>query len=103
MLSSAKAAVPGGGSLSVTDANGIIRRATVPIVGQSRSDYYLFKQLAALDRDELVVDRPFVSSLARDRILIPIGRRLVDQKGRFAGIGRRRRDAGSLQRVLPHG
>ena len=85
MLSSAKAAVPGGGSLSVTDANGIIRRATVPIVGQSRSDYYLFKQLAALDRDELVVDRPFVSSLARNRILIPIGRRLVDGKGRFAG------------------
>jgi signal transduction histidine kinase/ActR/RegA family two-component response regulator len=85
MLLSAKAAVPGGGALSVTDARGIIRRATVPILGQSRSDYYLFKHLAALDRDELVVDRPFVSNLAPNRILIPIGRRLVDDKGRFAG------------------
>ena len=86
MLSSAKAAVPGSGSLSVTDAKGIIRRSTAPIVGQSRSDYYLFKQLAALDRDELVVDRPFVSPLPPHRLLIPIGRRLVDQKERFAGI-----------------
>ena len=86
MLSSAKAAVPGSGSLSVTDAKGIIRRSTAPIVGQSRSDDYLFKQLAALNRDELVVDRPFVSPLPPHPLLIPIGRRLVDQKGRFAGI-----------------
>jgi signal transduction histidine kinase/CheY-like chemotaxis protein len=85
MLSSAKAAVPGSGSLSVTDAKGIIRRSTAAIVGQSRADNYLFKQLAALTRDDLVVDRPFISPQPPHRLLIPIGRRLVDDKGRFAG------------------
>ncbi len=85
MLSSAKAAVPGSGSLSITDAKGIIRRSTAPIVGQSRSDTYLFKHLAALDRDELVVDRPVVSPQPPHLLMIPIGRRLVDAKGRFAG------------------
>ena len=85
MLSSAKAAVPGSGSLSVTDAKGIIRRSTAPIVGQSRADYYLFKQLAGLKGDELVVDRPFVSPVPPHPLLIPIGRRLEDKEGRFAG------------------
>ena len=85
MLSSAKAAVPGSGSLSVADARGVIRRSTAPLAAQSRSDNYLFKNLAALDRDELVIDRPFVSPLTPDRVLIPIGRRLVDEKGQFAG------------------
>ncbi len=86
MLSAARAAVPGSGSLSVTDASGIIRRSTQPsIVGQSRRSHYLFQQLAAIDRDELVVDRPFESPLAPRRFLIPIGRRLVTERGAFDG------------------
>ena len=86
ILSAARGAIPGGGSLSVTDAAGIIRRSTLPaIVGQSRRDNYVFKQLAAIDRDELVVDRPFVTPLQRGRYIMPLGRRLTDADGRFEG------------------
>jgi signal transduction histidine kinase/ActR/RegA family two-component response regulator len=86
LLAAAKAAMPGSGSLSVTDANGIIRLSTQPsIVGQSRADNYVFKKLAASDRDELVVDRPLLSPLAPRTFLLPIGRRLVTEDGRFDG------------------
>jgi signal transduction histidine kinase/ActR/RegA family two-component response regulator len=86
LLSAAKAAMPGSGSLSITDSKGIIRLSTQPsIVGQSRADNYVFRQLASNDRDELVVDRPFLSPLAPRRFLIPIGRRLVTEKGKFDG------------------
>jgi signal transduction histidine kinase/ActR/RegA family two-component response regulator len=86
LLSAAKAAMPGSGSLSVTDAKGVIRISTQPsIVGQSRADNYVFKQLASTDRDELVVDRPFLSPLAPPRFLLPIGRRLVTETGEFDG------------------
>ncbi len=86
ILASARASLPGSGSLSVTDANGVIRRSTQPaIVGQSRRDNYVFKQLAALNSDELVVDRPFLSAVEPKRFLIPIGRRLVTDDGKFDG------------------
>ena len=86
LLSAAKEALPGSGSLSVTDARGVIRLSTQPaIVGQSRADNYVFKQLASRDRDELVVDRPFLSPLPPRRYLIPIGRRLTTRDGRFDG------------------
>jgi signal transduction histidine kinase len=86
LLAAAKAAMPGSGSLSITDAKGIIRVSTQPsIVGQSRADNYVFRQLAAGNRDELVVDRPFASPLTPQRTLIPIGRRLVTEDGKFDG------------------
>ena len=86
ILASARASQPGSGSISVTDANGVIRRSTQPaIVGQSRRDNYVFKQLAASDRDDLVVDRPFLSPVEPKRFLIPIGRRLVTDAGTFDG------------------
>ena len=86
LLSAAKAAMPGSGSLSVTDSKGFIRLSTQPsIVGQSRADNYVFRQLASTDRDELVVDRPFLSPLAPRRYLIPIGRRLLTADGQFDG------------------
>ena len=86
LLSAAKAALPGSGSLSVTDAKGIIRLSTQrAIVGQSRADNYVFKQLASSDRDELVVDRPFLSPLTPRRYLLPIGRRLTTPDGKFDG------------------
>lgn len=86
ILAAARASLPGSGSISVTDAAGIIRRSTQPtIVGQARRDHYLFKQLAAIDRDELVVDRPFLSPVQPRRFLIPIGRRLATDDGTFDG------------------
>ncbi|MGB2715249.1 MAG: ATP-binding protein [Vicinamibacterales bacterium] len=86
LLSAAKSAMPGSGSLSVTDSKGIIRLSTQrSIVGQSRADNYVFRQLASSDRDELVVDRPFLSPLAPRRYLIPIGRRLLTENGKFDG------------------
>ena len=104
ILASARASQPGSGSISVTDANGVIRRSTQPaIVGQSRRDNYVFKQLAASDRDELVVDRPFLSPVEPKRFLIPIGRRLVDGRGHVRRDGRGCRHAGGVSRVLPHG
>jgi signal transduction histidine kinase/CheY-like chemotaxis protein len=86
ILLSARAALPGSGSISVTDANGIIRRSTQPgIVGQSRRHHYLFRQLSSIARDEMVVDRPFDSTQQPGRSLIPIGRRLVTDDGTFEG------------------
>ena len=86
ILAAAKAALPGGGSLTVTDAAGRILHSTQPaIIGASRRDNYVFKQLAALDRDVLVVDRPFLSVVQPTQYLIPIGRRLTGADGAFAG------------------
>ena len=60
ILASAKAALPESGSISVTDAAGVIVHSTqAAIVGQSRADHYVFKQLEATSADELAIDRPF--------------------------------------------
>jgi signal transduction histidine kinase/ActR/RegA family two-component response regulator len=86
ILLSARSALPGSGSISVTDASGIIRRSTQPqIVGQSRRNNYLYQQLASSPRDDMVVDRPFWSPLQPGGFLIPIGRRLITPDGRFEG------------------
>ena len=86
ILLGARAALPGSGSISVTDAAGIVRRSTQPrILGQSRRDNYVFRQLAALDRDDMVVDRPFLSPIDGHTYLIPVGRRLVTADGKFDG------------------
>src|SRR5215469_8526660 len=54
VLQSTRAALPGVGSLSVADAQGIIRQSTQSrLVGQSRQDDYLFKHLATTETDEL--------------------------------------------------
>jgi signal transduction histidine kinase/CheY-like chemotaxis protein len=86
ILASARSALPEVGSFSVTDRNGTITHSTVKsIVGDSRRDDYLFQQLAAGDTAQLVVDRPFLSVTAPHQYLVPVGRRLVDAEGRFAG------------------
>ena len=83
ILSAAKTALPGSGSISVTDARGIIRRSSLPeITGQSRADEYVFKQLAASSRDELVISTPY---LARGKYVLPLGRRLTTPDGKFDG------------------
>jgi signal transduction histidine kinase len=86
ILAAAKAALPGGGSITVTDADGRILHSTqLAIVGASRRDNYIFKRLSTLDRDELVVDRPFETVVKPGQYVIPIGRRLTDREGRFEG------------------
>ncbi len=86
MLSSAKAALTGG-SLTVTDANGRIVHSTQRLIlGQSRRDNYIFKQLSTLSTDELVIDRPFLSVVEPRRYLLPVGRRLTSADGRFDGM-----------------
>jgi signal transduction histidine kinase/ActR/RegA family two-component response regulator len=86
ILSAAKAALTGIGSVTVTDADGTIRHSSQrAIIGQSRRDDYVFKQLAALKSDELIVGTPFLTVVQPHRLIIPFGRRLVGSDGAFAG------------------
>jgi signal transduction histidine kinase len=86
ILAAAKASLAGSGSISVVDAAGVVTHSTQrAIVGQSRSDDFVFKALAAADHDELVVDVPFLTPVLRPRYVLPLGRRLTDPDGRFAG------------------
>jgi signal transduction histidine kinase/ActR/RegA family two-component response regulator len=74
------------GSLTVTDSNGVIRHSTLPaVIGQSRREEFLFTRLAAEPEAGIVADTPF-SSLIDQRIIIPLGRRLVGADGSFEGI-----------------
>ncbi len=85
-LRSAKAGLAGVGSISVTDRDGIIRHSTQPgILGQSRRHEYVFRRLSAAPDDELAIDTPFLSLREPRLYLIPIGRRLSDEHGAFAG------------------
>jgi signal transduction histidine kinase len=87
MLEAAQASLPGSGSVSVTDAKGIIRYSTLPaIVGHARRDNYIFKYLSSNDVEAMVVDAPFRSPLQQGRIVIPVGRRLSTRDGRFEGL-----------------
>ena len=90
LLQASRAAMPLGraGSISVADATGIIRQSTMPaIIGESRRDQFIFQQLSSSGRDELVMDTPFlVDGSSGRRYLLPLGRRLVNQAGEFAGV-----------------
>jgi signal transduction histidine kinase len=86
ILAAAKAALATTGSISVVNRDGIIVHSTqAAILGQSRANDFIFKTLAATSRDELVVDRPFLTPVGPPRFLLPLGRRLTDARGRFAG------------------
>ena len=86
MLASAKAALPESGSLTVTDAAGLIKHSTQrAIVGLSRSDEVVFKQLAAATADELIVGLPFPALTTPVQYIVPVGRRLVTATGAFDG------------------
>ena len=86
ILAAARSALPEVGSFTITDRRGTIAHSTVKaIVGASRRDNYIFKRLASGDRDELVVDRPFLSITPPRQYVIPIGRRLLDPSGHFDG------------------
>ena len=86
LLAAAKAGLQGIGSISVVDAGGTIVHTTQPLIkGQSRRDQYLFKQLASMAGDEMVVDRPYLRVTEPRELLIPLGRRLTTADGTFAG------------------
>jgi signal transduction histidine kinase/ActR/RegA family two-component response regulator len=86
ILASAKAALPETGSVSVTDASGVITHSTQrAIVGVSRREHYIFQQLAKNDRNELVVDRPLRPVSGQVPYILPIGRRLTSADGTFVG------------------
>jgi signal transduction histidine kinase len=86
-LASARAGLTGVGSISVTDARGVITHSTVAaIVNQPRRDTYVFQRLSAAASDEMVVDRPFLSVTEPKQYIIPVGRRLASSDGAFAGM-----------------
>ena len=84
ILNAARAGLTGIGSLTVTDADGIVRASTVDvIVGQSRRDEYVFRQIAATNDDILIAGTPFKT--LSEQLTIPMGRRLRSADGHFAG------------------
>jgi signal transduction histidine kinase len=86
-LASARAGLTGIGSISVTDADGVIRHSTQRvIVGQARRDHYLFKRLVEEPGDQFVVDTPFRTVVEPKGFIIPMGRRLTTNAGAFDGI-----------------
>jgi signal transduction histidine kinase len=86
LLTSAKAGLTGVGSFTVTDADGVIRHSTLPLlVGQSRRDEYLFKTVSTQTTDDLVVSTPYRSVTEPVQFVIPIGRRLTTASGEFVG------------------
>jgi signal transduction histidine kinase/ActR/RegA family two-component response regulator len=85
-LATAKASLIGIGSISVADRDGVIRHSTAPrLVGQSRADDYVFTTLKQGASDDLIVDRPFATGRQDHRYVIPLGRRVLDEHGAFAG------------------
>jgi PAS domain S-box-containing protein len=86
VLAAARAALPGIGSLSVTDAAGTITASSIPqLVGESRGDFFLFQQLLGDPQSGLVADTPF-RSIRDDHMFIPLGRRVTSADGAFVGI-----------------
>ena len=87
ILEAAKAALNESGSISVTNANGIVRRSTLrSILGHRRGDTYLFKHLSANDPDAMIVDEPFQSPVVKDMFVMPVGRRIETPDGTFDGM-----------------
>src|SRR5262245_14439308 len=86
ILTAAKAALSESGSISVTDPKGVIAHSTLPsLKGKSRRDDYLFTHLASSPSDQLVVDRPYRVPGSQGQYIIPLGRRMLNDAGRFDG------------------
>ena len=80
------AGLPEVGSLTVTDAQGIIRYSTMSkIIGQSRRDRYVFGRLQGAKGDVLVMDTPFRALSGKRRLMLPLARRLEREDGAFDG------------------
>ena len=86
ILAAAKAGLASSGSISVVDINGVITHSTQrAIIGQSRRDDFVFRALARADNDDAVIDMPFLTPVSPRRYVLPLGRRLTDANGHFAG------------------
>jgi PAS domain S-box-containing protein len=78
--------LPGVGSLSVTNAAGVITHSTLrQLVGQPRGDFFLFRKLSADPESAIAADAP-LRGAASGQVLMPLGRRLVSPDGQFQGI-----------------
>ena len=87
MLAAASAVLPGRGSISVVDADGIIRHTTQKLIlGESRRDHLIFRELAKGSARDVLVDLPFQSRSDPKGYVIPIGVRLEKRDGTFDGI-----------------
>ena len=90
ILQAALAALPDAGSISITDARGVIRHSTLPgIIGQSRADRPAFRQLRAIPagmRPGVLIDVPLASPLHPGRFVLPVARRLDTPAGQFDGL-----------------
>jgi signal transduction histidine kinase len=85
ILKASRAGMTGIGALTVTDTDGIVRASTiVGILGASRRDDYLFRQLAGSTTDDVIAGTPFRT--LSGQLTIPMGRRLRNSEGDFAGI-----------------
>jgi signal transduction histidine kinase len=86
-LVSGRAGLTGAGSISVTDAEGIVRHSTATsIVGQSRRNQFLFRRLSSDPADAFVVDQPYLALTEPKQYIIPVGRRLTRADGTFDGV-----------------
>ena len=87
VLSSTKSTLTGAGSISVSDADGVIRYSTQPlIVGQSRRSFFVFQHFAAGGPDELAIDPPFMTISEPHHFVLPVARRLDRPDGSFGGM-----------------
>jgi PAS domain S-box-containing protein len=97
VLQTALAGLEGIGAISVIDETGVIRVSTDPgLIGQSRADQFLFRQLAANPRSRLMAGGP-IRNLASDRLVLPLGRPLTTPDGQFAGLIAARLEAERLR------
>ncbi len=87
VLSLSRTAANSIGSVSVIDRAGIIRHSSMPeLVGRSRRENLLFKQLGATASNNLAADAPYPRINDPGVMLIPVGRRLAREDGSFDGI-----------------
>jgi len=74
------------GSLTITDADGVIRHSTLPaLIGQSRREDFMFNRLSSDPHAGIIADTPF-RRLSDQRLIMPLGRRLDGADGSFQGI-----------------
>jgi signal transduction histidine kinase len=85
VLDTARAGATTIGSISVTDASGRIRHSTLrAIIGADRRDRFISQALADPNAPALLSDEPMTSPFSGE-LLLPFGRRLVDERGRATG------------------
>jgi signal transduction histidine kinase len=85
-LEEARVGIPGIGSISILDRDGIVRHSTRrEIVGQSRQHDYIVRHALTTRGDSLVVGNPFRSLVPPYGMLIPFARRLTRADGTIEG------------------